>query len=679
MKKINLISYLFSCPLNVTHILDPVFYMHEINKNANNNNYLFTYYNKNMNNEIEALYNDKHLHEVSQIFFQLSQKYKSYFEKKGKGELNIVDISKNNNDDRYKFKGININEKEIYFLYEIVKTKEIEKIRINESNKVSNYLNLLKNDSCVYKLNTIEYNKIKNMVNHSNDIVLNTYYIYLLLLFFSLCIYIEKSLFIIFPILRKWEIIMTLFIILIPSIIYLFLFFYFTITNVISLYIFFYFLFYAFTHKWKNKNKLKADDKVHPSKVDFMENKRKSDNTYNCLIHTRVINMCITCLCIFAVDFFFFPKHFKKSAYYGNTLMDLGIGACITTSAYSYKKKDKKVDINSGSKQYDEDNITNERAVKYIQKNNDILKFIIKYFTLFILGIGRFFAITFFNYNYSITEYGIHWNFFLTLFFLLIITNIIFNILKNKKKRIFIFSCISIAIYELFIHIFDIHSYILLKEERNTFFEANKEGIFNLIGSINLYTFSYSFWNIFIVDYSEEQEKKAMQNIVKNCEIEKKNKENLHEKSVFNNKICNDLRFSKDKYYSIYLNIKLFFFAFIFYILHWTLNKYEKYSVRVLCNANYIFIISSISMFMASLSYIIEQIITEQININILDKINSNTLTIFLFCNITLGIFNILFQSLLYPLVLAIFILILYSLFFLIFANFLPIYSRRKT
>ncbi|SCN62265.1 GPI-anchored wall transfer protein 1, putative [Plasmodium chabaudi adami] len=675
MNKVNLISYLFICPLNVTHILDSIFYMHEINKNVNSNNDLFTYDNNSIHNGGKSLYHDKQLHEVSELFFQLSQKYKPYFEDEEQDKLNIVEKKKKkNNDDIYKFKDINIHEEEIYFLYENVKTKEVKKIQINKTNKVNNYLNLLKNDNCIYKLNTIEYKKIKNIIDHSNDIVVNTYYIYLLLLFFSLCIYIEKSLFIIFPMLRKWEIIMTLFIILVPSIIYLFFYFYFTITNVISLYIFCYLLFYAYTHKWKNNNKLNADDKTSTSESDFVENKKNSDHSYNCLIHTRLINMCITYLCIFAVDFFYFPKHFKKSAYYGNTLMDLGIGACITTSAYCYKKKNTQMDMNSGKKECD-NNIKNDKAVKYTEKDDGILKIIMKYFILFIFGVGRFFAITIFNYNYSITEYGIHWNFYMTLFFLLIITDIIFNILKNKKNRIFIFSCISICIYELFIHIFDIHSYILFKGERKTFFEANKEGIFNLIGSINLYTFSYSFWNLFIINHSEER----LKNNATNCELSKKNNQNLCEKSVFNNSIYNNLRFIKDKYYNIYLNIKIFFFAFLFYIFHSILNKYGKYSVRVLCNANYIFIMTSISLFMAGLSYFIEQIITEKININILNKINYNTLLVFLFCNITLGLFNILFHSLLYPLILSLFILILYSLFFLIFAKFLPVYSRRKS
>ncbi|CAD2098877.1 GPI-anchored wall transfer protein 1, putative [Plasmodium vinckei brucechwatti] len=675
MNKVNLISYLFICPLNVTHVLDSIFYMHEINKNVNSNNDLFTYNNKNINNGIETLYHDKQLHEVSEIFFQLSQKYKPYVEQNQLDKLNIVENNNNDDDDIYKFKDININEDEIYFLYANVKTKEVKKIQINKTNKVKNYLNLLNNNNCIYKLSAVEYSKIKNIIDHSNDIVLNTYYIYLLLLFFSLCIYIEKSLLIILPILRKWEIIMTLFIILVPSIIYLFFYFYFTITNVILLYIFFYLLFYTYTHKWKKNDKLNTDDKTNSSKADLVENQKKSDHSYNCLIHTRLINMCITYLCIFAVDFFFFPKQFKKSAYYGNTLMDIGIGACITTSAYCYKKKNTKVDINNGKKQCDECNITNDKTVKYKQQNNDILKIIMKYFILFIFGVGRFFAITIFNYNYSISEYGIHWNFFMTLFFLLIITDIIFNILKNKKNKIFILSCIAICIYELCIDIFDIHSYILFKGERKTFFEANKEGIFNLIGSINLYTFSYSFWNIFIINHNEEIEKDN----AKNCEPPKKNIQNVYKKPVFNNNIYNNLRFIKDKYYNIYLNIKIFFFAFLFYIFHSILNKYGKYSVRVLCNANYIFIMTSISLFMAGLSYFIEQIITEKININILDKINYNTLLVFLFCNITLGLFNILFYSLLYSLILSIFILTLYSLFFLIFAKFLPVYSRRKS
>ncbi|VWU53021.1 GPI-anchored wall transfer protein 1, putative, partial [Hepatocystis sp. ex Piliocolobus tephrosceles] len=386
-------------------------------------------------------------------------------------------------------------------------------------------------------------------------------------------------------------------------------------------------------------------------------------------------------LCIFAVDFFFFPRHFSKSDYYGNTLMDIGIGCCITESAFRIK----------------------QQKIEYIKKKKIVIE--LKHVILFVLGISRFVSIKMFNYSYSLTEYGIHWNAFLTLLFTFLLSNFFFIILKNKKY-IFIFSCFSIVLYELFISYFDIHTYLLSKSDRTNFWNSNKEGLFNVIGSTNLFLFSYSIWNTVNKENQSNKTYKEGVTVDKNKIVKKVVHNDINQTIVItetntmienrtqvNNKpnicksylsqsifICYYYYFymmKKKIYYYIYPCLKLFFLSFIFYCFHYILNYFNMYSVRVLSNANYIFIISSIAYFSSAISILIELLLIENVNIKILQQISGNTMIIFLFCNLTMGLFNILFQPLLYPNILAFIILILYTLLFLIFASFLP-YKKQQ-
>ncbi|CRG93734.1 GPI-anchored wall transfer protein 1, putative [Plasmodium gallinaceum] len=652
MTNINIFVYLFICPLNVLYILDMPCYFHDVNMKIQNKN-LFIYGDKTKNGKY-SLHYEEYLYEISKVYYNIILKNNKEIRNTQSNNYDLIWNNNNSSNNGYQLKEVHIKEDKMHLFYE----KEANKVEIivNKINDVTNYFDLFKN-WCIYKLNDKDYTLLKNSTDNSKELIINSYYIYMYLMFFSLCIYLEKGLFITFPSLRKYELIITIFIVFIPLIFFLFFYFYFSALKILTTYIVLYISFFAFYLK---KEKIKIKDIYFKKMKDTKNNKY----CYKSLTNFRLMNMCATYMCIFAVDFFFFPKHFAKSAYYGNTLMDIGIGTCIISSAYSFKKT----------------------KFEYIRDHKKIIE--LKNIILFILGISRLIAIRIFNYKYNLTEYGVDWNFFLTLFSTFVISNFFFVILK-KIRNIFVFSCISIFLYELFIYYFNIHDYLLLESERTNIFSSNKEGLFNIIGSVNLFLFSFIIGQYILNDTIPESVDESKCNIYKGEEkkkqlnLENTKKENIQFKyyhpflyTIFN--LLNNIYSFKKKYYNIYFNIKLFLMSFLFYSFHFILNSFEIYSVRILCNANYIFITSSVCLFAIAMGYLLEILLIENMNINILDKLNSITLEIFLFCNILVGIFNIFLKPLLYPLIFGIIILILYTYLFMIFTYYLPLYPKKK-
>ncbi|SBT77767.1 GPI-anchored wall transfer protein 1, putative [Plasmodium ovale] len=628
MTNVSLLVYLLVCPFNLKYVLDFPSYVHEMYRREECKD-LSTHYRKrgidvySQQSQAYVPHSEEHLYEDAEIYFEIILRSKKDIRKNQKENYDKVVNSFVSDKKEYSLKSIHSSEEVIELYYVHVFTNRIIKIKIEKKKEIKNYLHLFFTNYCIYKLSNHDYNRVKNVSDHSKGVILNTYYIYTFVLLFSLCIYVEKSLLIAFPSLRKHEIGVTLCVLFVPSILFLYFYFYFTLPRVVAVYVILYLLF-SLRRRKVEESASSAWSGKHASEITATEGVTTPGTAeYEILLNMRLVNMCITYLCIFGVDFFFFPKHFAKSAYYGNTLMDLGVGACISTSAYAMSRK----------------------VFKCVKRRRKIIE--IKHIILFSLGIARFLAIKLFKYNYSLTEYGIHWNFFLTLCFTFVISNILLILLNGKKGTIFLISMISIFFYELCIYQFDVHNYLLSERERSNIFSQNREGIFNAIGSINLYLFSHYLWGV-LITYRHITIKVPIQ--------------------FFHN-----IYKVKKRYYTVHFSIILFAASLSFYIFHLLLNSIGNYSVRILCNANYIFVTTSVSLYASGLSYFVEEnILSEKINITILEKINNNTLIVFLFCNVLLGFYNILFQPLLYPLIFVIMILISYSFFLLTFASFLP-------
>ncbi|CAF3575645.1 unnamed protein product [Rotaria socialis] len=188
-----------------------------------------------------------------------------------------------------------------------------------------------------------------------------------------------------------------------------------------------------------------------------------------------------TCLCILAVDFPIFPRRYAKTENYGYSLMDKGVGLfALAHGIVSAEARNK------------------QTSLKDLFLEN---------FILFLLGLIRLISIKYFSYVEHVSEYGIHWNFFLTLCFMKLIGYYLFKLIKN--------------IHLLIILILSFHEFILLKyfhyddylissnNLRTNFIDANREGIFSLGGYVCLYLIGISCGR-FIIKYEYEQKFKQM-------------------------------------------------------------------------------------------------------------------------------------------------------------------------
>jgi len=105
-----------------------------------------------------------------------------------------------------------------------------------------------------------------------------------------------------------------------------------------------------------------------------------------------------------------------------------------------------------------------------------------------VLGIARPISIEFFNYPHNVNEYGVHWNFFLTIAVVSLFSLFISYILS---KHLFYLSIIIMLIYEFILKL-GLQDYII-NIHRTNFISENIEGIVQCIGYTVCYMLGKDF------------------------------------------------------------------------------------------------------------------------------------------------------------------------------------------
>eukprot|EP00981_Chlorochromonas_danica_P005220 scaffold1046_cov162-Ochromonas_danica.AAC.50 len=178
-----------------------------------------------------------------------------------------------------------------------------------------------------------------------------------------------------------------------------------------------------------------------------------------CLTNFKGANILMTCMAILAVDFPVFPRYFAKTESFGLSLMDIGTGVFIVTSAWTSRYA----------------RGLTERTFSLRQSGRSLV--------VLLLAFARVIAIKALHYPEHVSEYGVHWNFFATLFAVWTCA----EILHRTLPRYFPALCalVVMAAYQLALQ-GDLTPF-LLSNERGDFVSANKEGIWSLIGYLSLY------------------------------------------------------------------------------------------------------------------------------------------------------------------------------------------------
>lgn len=352
----------------------------------------------------------------------------------------------------------------------------------------------------------------------------------------------------------------------------------------------FYFIIFICTLSWLllNNNYILSSN-IKTKKIPYLKFYRFILNSY-------------TVFCILAVDFNVFPRRFAKTERYGVSVMDIGVGCYVCSNALLFT----------------------------IPKIDNITKYSFKVFKqilpLLVLGIGRTYLVTKSDYHHYEFEYGVHWNFFMTLAFLKIINLFILPFISTCCLSGF--ATILVVVYEIILNC-GLADWILSDAPRDTIFSANREGILSLVGYEALFLYSLSIkWHL----------------------------------SVFikKNYLVNNM----------FLLLITGLSAIALFVLATILNYLFGVSRR-LANAGYVYWILSLSFLLLFMSIMSENLITFRLQksrkVNefneislIVDSTNDHLLLLFLFANVMTGIINMTIYTLKMNTVNSLFILSLY-------------------
>lgn len=183
------------------------------------------------------------------------------------------------------------------------------------------------------------------------------------------------------------------------------------------------------------------------------------------LTNFRAMMNLITAICILAVDFKVFPRRFAKTETFGYGLMDSGVGlfvisnSLVTPEALGYKVKS--------------------------QTFTDVMwKTIKNSIPLLMLGSARFFVTQQIDYQMHVSEYGVHWNFYVTLAMTKILCTLILQFVGSNYSVMI--PIVVIAIHELML-CSGVQDWVLSNGARQGFLTANREGVTSLLGYAALY------------------------------------------------------------------------------------------------------------------------------------------------------------------------------------------------
>ena len=173
----------------------------------------------------------------------------------------------------------------------------------------------------------------------------------------------------------------------------------------------------------------------------------------------------LTCIAIMAVDFPpLFNRKLCKTEEEGWALMDVGVSSLMISAAWSNKI------------------CIQHKTAKKSSFLGDLVNAITGNVGVCLAASVRFFLLSGVEYHGHVTEWGVHWNFFLTIAALNVL-----GVFIRKSQYCLIYGFIVLLAQEFISQIYDLKSYILYAP-RTDWISANKEGILSVFGyfAINL-------------------------------------------------------------------------------------------------------------------------------------------------------------------------------------------------
>jgi len=239
--------------------------------------------------------------------------------------------------------------------------------------------------------------------------------------------------------------------------------------------------------KQQQKSTRLTNTENHPadSNTDLLQQQHTSHNlTFISLFKGG--NVLLTCIAILAVDFRVFPRRFAKTETFGLSLMDVGVGTFIFSSAITSRYARGIIIHNHKSKVSSTSSVSISSISSSASSSSNIYR-MLQRLAVLLLGVGRMVVTKALGCQEHVTEYGTHWNFFVTLFCIWGAADVAHGLLPRWCMP-WLASFILLT-YQLLLSQFSLTDYIL-SAPRNSFLSANREGIFSLCGFLPLYLLS---------------------------------------------------------------------------------------------------------------------------------------------------------------------------------------------
>lgn len=284
--------------------------------------------------------------------------------------------------------------------------------------------------------------------------------------------------------------------------------------------------------------------------------------------------------------------------------------------------------------------------------------FSIKRFAVLLLGVSRLISVKVLNYQEHVSEYGVHWNFFVTLYCVWVVADILHSYLTRKAIS---FLAVALLIgYQIFLNIFGGTQYIF-DSSRGSFVDANKEGIFSLFGYISLYLLMevISFYFFHADPHCDEKPTPSSSVSGENPQPES---ETMRVNSQPDTTSAQSGLQSNPSFQAatnpgaskVFHQVPGFDFKFVlrlggFSLFVWALwlllATMVQPTSRRLCNTTYVCFSIALSCTLILATYVVDVLGDKSLSISTLNLMNTHSLAVFLIANVATGIINMTIKT----------------------------------
>jgi phosphatidylinositol glycan class W len=204
-----------------------------------------------------------------------------------------------------------------------------------------------------------------------------------------------------------------------------------------------------------------ANKKNISSSSSLAVSNSQQNNKISFLGDYRAVMMCATTNAILAVDFPVFPRRFAKTESYGWSLMDVGVGSFLFANAL----------------------VVGARGAA-AAAGRSRLRRVGSALPVMLIGLARTLAVKASDYHEHASEYGTHWNFFLTLAVVMVATELV-----SLPRSLWGWAAVALAAgYQLLLSPWTgLEEWVVGPTRRDSLLSANREGIVSTLGYLSIF------------------------------------------------------------------------------------------------------------------------------------------------------------------------------------------------